>query len=277
MLVLPIILILVVVIGTFSTLATAFGHVITGGVTSYDEETFQDYANQQYYAEFSGKTENFENNLLIVFLTNKENDGYYAIAWVGDNVEYKINEMLGNEYTAFGRAINESVNQKTYKYSLAQNLSMALDKLADDVERTKMGYGLDSSFKFPPKTPDTYESHVTNYSQLQFNHDTVNLALAEFTARTEIPTVIVVANMEDVLPHGLTAGDIFILCVLGIFLIVAIILIIRAFRKRKKSGGNGGNGNNDGPEDKGEWDGNPRTDNRSGSSYNRNPGSGYQR
>jgi hypothetical protein len=83
--------------------------------------------------------------------------------------------------------------------------------------------------------------------------------------------------MEDVLPHGLTAGDIFVLCVLGIFLIVAIILIIRAFRKRKKSGGNGGNGNSDGPEGKGEWDGNPRNDSRSGSSYNRNPGSGYQR
>ena len=74
----------------FSVFGNAFTNVANGGQIIYNEPAFQDYANEQYAREFGGSSA-YEDNILIVFLTNEQSDGYYSIAWVGDNIDTEIN------------------------------------------------------------------------------------------------------------------------------------------------------------------------------------------
>ena len=66
---------------------------VVGGI-AYDEATMQDYANDKYMQYF-GSSSAVEDNILLVMLTNEECDGYYTIAWVGDNIDSSINNMFG--------------------------------------------------------------------------------------------------------------------------------------------------------------------------------------
>ena len=72
-LLLPIILLLVVSILLVSIVGSAVANVANGGSIYYDEAAFQQYADDQYAAEFSSYS-NYENNILIVFLT-------YRVGW----------------------------------------------------------------------------------------------------------------------------------------------------------------------------------------------------
>ena len=69
MLMLPIILILVAFILIMSLFGSALGTLVSGGEVIYDENTYQDYANEMYYAEF-GSSDAFEDNILLVFLVD---------------------------------------------------------------------------------------------------------------------------------------------------------------------------------------------------------------
>ena len=236
MLIAPIILIMIVVIGLVSIFGTAVANLSNGGQVYYNERDFQDYANQQYINEF-GSSSAYEDNLLIIFLTNEEADGYYTIAWIGDNVNTQINEMFGNEYTEFGRAMQSSINSGYYAYSLSSNLASAMDKMTDEVT----GLNLVSSFKSPSDRSQMTESHLTNYSNLTLNEATVNSSLRNFTDATDIPVVIVVDSMETVFGKTLTATDIFVIIILVGIAILAVWLIVSAVRNRKNNGGQNGN------------------------------------
>ena len=99
MLMLPFFLIIFSGVILLGTIGSAFSNVTRGGVSTYDEYKFQDYADQQYAVEF-GATKDYEDNLLIVFLVEDEEYYDYAfIAWVGDHVNTKISNMFGNEQT----------------------------------------------------------------------------------------------------------------------------------------------------------------------------------
>ena len=67
---LPVILLLLVSIILVSMIGSAISNVANGGIISYDEVKFQKYADQQYAAAFSSYS-NYENNILLVFLTNE--------------------------------------------------------------------------------------------------------------------------------------------------------------------------------------------------------------
>ena len=184
-LLLPIILILVAAIVLISVVGSAVYNVSNGGIISYDEAVFQQYADDQYAAEFSAYP-NYENNLLIVFLTNEESDGYYAIAWVGDNVQYEINDMFGDETTTFGRVVQGSVNREYHAYSLDSNLASVMEEMGDRIE----ALGLSSSFKTEKPTNDPPPSHLTNRSSLSMTEQTVNEALVAFTDKTDIVAIL---------------------------------------------------------------------------------------
>lgn len=243
MLLLPIVLILLVAVILISTIGSAFSAVSQGGYITYNEEKFQDYADQQYSAEF-GSSACYEDNLLLVFLVDEEYYDYNYIAWVGDHIDTKINNMFGNEYTALGQAINSNVNQNNYKYSLDSNLAAVMGVMQEKIE----ALGLDSSFTCS-KEHNTVSSHLTNKSLVEMTDSTVNDALAEFTQATGISVVIVVEDMEDVFGKYVPIQDIITVVICIIVLIIAIVLIVKAVRKRKQDGGNdgndkGGNGNN---------------------------------
>ncbi len=158
----------------------------------YSESLFQEYTNNKY-KEIFGETTCYEDNILIVFLTTDVNDGYYTIAWVGDNLNYQITDMFGNEQTELGEAMSSSISDY-HGYSLGSNLSTVIDKMTDNV----VNLGLDSSFKSQSDHTTVAESKVYNYSNCEFTEETVNSSLRSFTEKTGIPICIVVDNETTV-------------------------------------------------------------------------------
>ncbi len=237
---LPIIILLVVGMLLFGIIGSAVANVASGGIISYDEQVFQQYADKRYAEEFSSSSA-YEDNILIVFLTNEEADGYYAIAWVGDNIRGEINELFGDETTAFGYVMQGSVNSEYYAYSLDSNLASVMEKMTDRVE----ALNLDSSFRSQADRSNTVVSHLTNHSELPLAKEVVDGSCQSFTEATDIPIVIVVDTMENVFGKTLPIYDIIIVIVLIAVAVVAIVFIVKAIKKNK-NGGNGGNynGNN---------------------------------
>ncbi len=244
-LMLPIVMLFMVVLVLIGSIGSAVANVANGGIISYNEETFQRYADTEYAKAFDTTTA-YENNLLLVLLTNEECDGYYAIAWVGDNVETEINVMFGDETTEFGRVVQGSINGEYYAYSLDSNLATVMDKMAGKIE----ALGLEDPFKRPIEETAPIASHMVNYTDLQLTPNTVNTALEDFTARTDIPVVIVVDTMENVFGKTMPIGDIVLIVVMLGLAALSIYLIVKAVRNRKNGGdddrNNRANGNSDG-------------------------------
>lgn len=162
------------------------------GYVYYDESTMQDFADTNYKYHF-GDYENYENNILLVFLTNDACDGYYTIAWVGDNVRYEINEMFG-ENTEYGGALFNNINAEYYAYSLDSNLTAVIKEMT----RSITALGLESAFNEDVSDYEMPPSKLDNATELDMNEELVNEALADFTEKTEIPCVIVVDSAERV-------------------------------------------------------------------------------
>ncbi len=223
-------LIILALIGLFAALllSSAFSAFATGGNIVYNEEVFQDYANEQYYAEFSG-----EDAVMLVMLTGEEHDGYYYIGWVGDYVQSDINRLFGNEYTELGQAMSRNVNQNNYKYSLSSNLSMVVEDMTYEIT----SLGLSSSFKREISNPSN-KAVLRNYTDLGISADTVQPALDEFLAETDISVAIVVEDAEDVFGRTMPWFEIILSVILlgvGIFVIYSMIKSIR-YRKKAKRG-----------------------------------------
>lgn len=214
----------------FIMIMSALGTLFSGGGVHYNERVFQDYAAMQYEAEFGDSGDAYEDNLLIVFLTNEEADGYYTIAWIGDNVRMEISDLFGNEYTTFGRVMIDSIGED-YTYSLSSNLARAMEKMTDYVERQ----GLDSGFYDHYSHARSPESHVTNLSTINVNENTVERSLTEFTESTGIPAVIVIDSMENVFGVGFSRDDVITILIGLLFLGVAIFLIVQAVKGYKES------------------------------------------
>lgn len=161
------------------------------GVT-YDEATMQDYANEKY-KECFGAYDGYEDNILLVFLANEEADGYYTIAWVGDNVKPEINEMFG-EYTEYGEYMNQYINTNYYGYTLDRNLADVVSAMEKSIIEAQLG----SSFRKDSAVVHEKASKLINYTQFDITKDVVDDAVESFTEATGIPLVIVVDMAEKV-------------------------------------------------------------------------------
>ena len=207
------------------------------GYVTYDEIVFQDYAEDQYIAEFGSSTA-YEDNLLIVFLVEEYSYyDFYYIAFTGDHITESIDNMLGNNQTDLGVAMNAHIAAPSYKYTLDKNLAQVISQM----EREIKALSLDSSF-------DCHEdhvqvsSHIVNKTNLPITEETVNKALESFTASTGIPIVIVVENMEEVFTAEssqekeitLNKDTIVNILYFVVFVIVLAILVVQALRKKKK-------------------------------------------
>ncbi len=225
----PIIMIILAAVLLIASVGSAFSSIANGGSVVYDEVKFQDYTNTEYYNEF-GYYDGLEDNILIVFLVDEEAVDFACIAWVGDNVKTNVNNLFGAEGTEFGYAVNSSINQTNYKYSLSQNLAAVMEKMTVEVKEL----GLSSPFKVPESKSNVQKSHVNNKSGLSISENTVNSALEEFTEETGIPAVITVDTMENVFGKTIMTGDL-IFVILGVGLIaLAIFLIVKNIREAKR-------------------------------------------
>lgn len=221
---------LLLITSFFGQIADAFSALSRGGVVEYDEIAFQDFADAQYAAVFGNSTA-YEDNLLLVFLIDDDYYDYSYIAWVGDHIHTDINNMLGNEYTALGQAVNASVNQSSYKYSLDSNLAQVVETLREKI----VALDLESSFRCS-ESRGRVDSHLANRTDLSMTEDTVNAALEDFTAATGIPVVLVVEDMSDVFGKRLPTQAIVSLIISAAILILCISLLVRKLRRRRQTG-----------------------------------------
>lgn len=157
----------------------------------YDEATMQSYANEKYMKYF-GNTSASEDNILLVMLTNEACDGYYTIAWIGDNVADDINMMFG-EYTEYGDALYNNVDEY-FGYSLDGDLASVVKDMTQHIE----ALGLSSSFNWGSDRSNLAESEFINMTTMDLTPEIVNSALKEFSDKTGIPMVIVVDSAEKV-------------------------------------------------------------------------------
>ena len=227
------------IVNVLGSVGSSISNVASGGQILYNEPIMQDYADRQYAAQF-GKAIEYEDNILIVFLVDEKYDGYYTIAWVGDNINSEINNMFGNEYTEFGREMKENI-PSYFENSLSRNLASVVDGMTDNI----VNLGLDSSFERDKGSPGNYKSHVSNQSSLQVNEETINYALTEFTSETDIPIVIVIDDIDNVFDKTINRGDIFTVIIAVLISGFAIYLLVKAFRSKNDDNGREKNNNRD--------------------------------
>ena len=193
----------IIFIGVFVLFVIAFFLIPKEGVTInfgeetvingiiYDEGTMQDYANDKY-TQYFGSSSATEDNILLVMLTNEACDGYYTIAWVGDNVDPSINNMFG-EYTEYGDALYNHIDEY-FGYSLDTDLAQVVKEMTKHIS----GLGLSSSFNWESDHSKLSKSKFVNMTTMELTPEVVESALTEFTTKTGIPMVIVVDSAEKV-------------------------------------------------------------------------------
>ena len=227
----PIFIVLFSVALLFSTVTSSFINVSRGGEYKYDEVRLQDYADMQY-AEVFGETDDYEDNLLLVFLVEDENYYDYAfIAWTGNHIVDPIYEMFGNEHTEFGRAIqSSSINSDTYKHSLSRGITSVITKMEDNIANLN----LEKSYSCKSIAHNFDSKVINNTSINNFDEEMINSALASFTGETGIPVVVVVEDIEEVFPKSIEIFDIIVVIVaIGLF-VLAIFLIVKAVKAAKE-------------------------------------------
>lgn len=231
--ILPIIVTLIAASILITNVSSAFSIASEGGVIEYNEEKLQDYADSQYAAEFSHSSA-YEDNILLVVLTDDEKQSGYYIAWVGDHVGYDVNLMLGGDGSELGYAMNKWINTQNYKYSLDSNLAGVVNELRAKI----ISRGYDSHICNEEHMG--VSSHLTNKTDLPLTAQTVNTSLESFTKDTGIPIVIVVDEAEDVFGKTMPTSTIFtiILCIGAI--VVGVVILVRAIGKRRRSGAGSG-------------------------------------
>ena len=231
----PVIVIVMAAVFLFFSISSMVSDISTGGSYQWDERALQTYAGQQYDAIYT-KEETYDDNIMILFLADKESDYTYAyIGWTGDNIADDVDVMFGNESTTLGRAFESSMPEM-FENSLSKNLRSVVQKMQSAV------LTVNDRFVDAP-TAEAQAPKFVNNSTFAITQDTVQNALNEFYAQTGISMSLVAADMDAVFEKGLN-GSTIVMLVLGIaLLILAIVLIVRAV-KNKKNGGNGGSGTN---------------------------------
>ena len=182
----------------------------------YDERTFQSYANSEYFNAFSA-TEDYDNNILLVYTVYEGYDGFECIAWVGNNVPTSIDEMMT------GSAISSGISDY-YEFQLSKGIAMSVDKLTDRAPASSASV-------------DTRFSKLTNYSSLEMNKETVNEALVAFAEKTGINIAVVVVDGEDVFGRSQSNSDDMEFAIFGlIFIVIIAIIIIGSINQNKGKG-----------------------------------------
>lgn len=207
----------------------------------YDEATFQSYANSQYFTAFS-ETDNYEENILIVFTVYEGYDGYECIPWGGNEIDYEINEMFGDYF----QSCVKNAIPSYYEYALPSGFKSILGKMANKVA-TVTGA--------PAGNVDTSFSKLYNNSELVVDPTEINKALVDFTNKTGINIAIVIDDGIDV--FGEQEDDLFG-AIIGLIFIVGFAVVI-IFSMKKKSSSNSSNKNDKTDPDAGQGKYDPNT------------------
>lgn len=232
---LPFIIILLCVIFLIFNLISTISIIANGGQIVYDEEKFQDYANAQYYAHFSdAKTE--EDGLMIIILNYEDNQSFSYVAWIGDNVDNRVNDLFASN-GEFGRAMESTVNVDNYKYSLSKDLAKVIYNMADKIE--SRGY---DSFVKEHDMSGAPMPELINNSALSLNEETIEGALFDFQVRTRIPVAVLVEEGEAVFGKTMPVGNIIFAVITLIIIGVCVYYIVSKIRRKNRISNDLGSG-----------------------------------
>lgn len=181
----------------FLSLYMCAGPEHSGSVEINTEDSYNETALQQYadlrYREFFGDETAYEDNLLLVFLTEDDYYNFYYIAWVGDHVEPAVRDLLGDNDSLLGQILLSRINETSYQYSLDTDLARVFSDLTSGIQ----GLGL-ARYLVCNESAASVQSHLVNDSMLPMTEDTVNSALRSFTDATGIPVIVVVEDAASV-------------------------------------------------------------------------------
>ena len=201
-----------------------------GGNVVYSEAKMQDYARREYATIYDPSSATYEDNVVVVFLTNEDNQTYYSIGWVGDNLKSQVSDLFGDEYTALGSAMQSSINTSSYRYSLGSNLAQVTEKMETSVKNQN----LETVYRVQKaESHEAGKVYNRSNSDLQINTEIIDAALKNFTDSTDISMSIVIADAKDVFGKSLNTAAIIAL-LLCIFLIVYEGVAIVRYVKRRK-------------------------------------------
>lgn len=206
-------------------IAGAVTEIADGGSVRYDESKLQQYADTQYAQAFSDTA--YEDNVLIVFLAGEDRYDYAYIAWVGDHLAPEIRDMLGDNNTDLGQAMESYISDTDYTYSLDTDLARVVKGIGQRIK----ALNLESNYDCQESRVDT-NSRLINRSGLPMTEETVNQALSQFTEQTGIPCVIVVEEAEAVFGRGVSGFSIVTVAVIAIVLLIIVINLIRNYRRK---------------------------------------------
>jgi len=224
----PIILLLFAGILLLSSFSSAFNSITTGGEIYYDENVYRDYADTQY-AEYFGELDDYEDGLVIVFaVEDVEYYDYAYISWMGDNIDFEINEMFGARGTQFGNAVASSaINSGSYKYALDSGIASVMRKMEQHVTALNLKNNLTCKHDY-----SDFNSRLVNKTEMDITPNTVNSALTSFTEATGIPVIVVVEDAEEILPKQFDYLSVIISVIL---IVIAVVLIVKTLKNRKKN------------------------------------------
>lgn len=224
---LPIIVVVFAVILLISNIFSTVAIVKNGGQVVYNEVVFQDYANANYYAHFSDATTE-EDGVMIIVLTYEDSQELAYVAWIGDNVSTRVNDLFGVD-DEFGYLIETNINIDNYKYSLSKDIAKVMDYMTEEVT----ALGLNSSFVENHNMSGAPKSELINRTELQMNENTVESALDRFTEGTDIPAVVLVDKAENVFGKTMPVGNIVVALLTLVVIGICIYSIIKNVKRNK--------------------------------------------
>ncbi|MBR7116282.1 MAG: hypothetical protein IKC87_01050 [Clostridia bacterium] len=247
----PVIIMAFLVIFLILMLSSTITSIANGGSIVYDEVKFQDYANERYYELYGSSSNTAEDNVLIVFLTSEEHDGYYAIVWMGDNLTDEVAYEFSGNYSYFEDLMVDTVPDQ-HKYSLSANLATVMRKMTARIA------SIDEKFYIDNGAHDPESSRLVNDSTLEMNEATVETEIDNFYAATGIPLSIVIDDTIDVFGKGFDVFEIIIIVLLIAGIVALIVVIVKRAKESKKqqnSKGRPGDRDGDGiPDDYDDFD-----------------------
>ena len=226
---LPLILLLVGALILFGVVGGAFATLISGGNIVYNEAKISDYADMQY-AEIYGAYSAYEDNIVLVIATDSEEYWDYAyIAWVGDHLSNQMYYAFDSTGT-LDVAIARSINASYYKYSLDTDLARMVETMTAAVKDIP-------ALKCNEVSSGAPSRFVNKTEDIATSSETVEAALAEFTAETGIPFSIVIDEAEDIFGKTFSASDIISIVIAVGLIVFAVIWIVRKYKDKNGTGG----------------------------------------
>lgn len=226
----PIICMVLAIVMMIGVIGGGLTTLFRGGNVVYNENKMQDYASRQYATIYDPSSATYEDNVVIVFLTNEDGQSYYSIGWVGDNLKSQVSDLFGNEYTALGSAMQSSINTSSYRYSLGSNLAQVTEKMETSVRNQNL------ETVYRAQKAESHEAgkvYNRSNSDIQFNAETVDAALKNFTDSTDISMSIVVADAKDVFGKSLNSAAILALLLCIVLIVYAVVAIVRYVKRRR--------------------------------------------